>query len=370
MSDPGANNVFVPSAYRPSHRLSAEGDRVVIYDVELFMGYDASIDLGDSKIKDYDEAKVRQVIERTSEYIKRGQRPKLILGHNLKGSTEPGGRPVIGDIPRLRYGTVRGTPAIFGDIEMTPADFERYLRSNAYPRRSAEIWPEGYMSEVALLAGQTPARPLPDTQFARGVLCFARDLPVIQLTEPTTMTDDEKREKELTDLKKLMFEREAEIERLKAEAARHARDAESKDKLARGAEGDRETFEREVERSKERIAALETQLRKEKYGRKLDDLAKAGYQIDPKQVPQMLDRIVAGGPSGDPETEFVYTKSLMHRDPVGLRIDQRYTAAGAVDAKESIERDQKASEIARDRCVAEGNSNNFAKYHEEALKTA
>ena len=183
------------------------------------------------------------------------------------------------------------------------------------------------------------------------------------------MTDDEKRDKELTELKKLMFERDAELERLKGEAARHARAAEDKDKLARGAESDRVTFEREWERSKERIAMLETKLRRETYQHKLDELRKSGYQIEPKKMAETLDRIVAGGPSGDPEIEFNFVKSLLHRDPIGQRIDQRFTVAGAVDASQSFERDQKASEIARDRCVAEGNSDNFAKYHEEALRT-
>ena len=181
------------------------------------------------------------------------------------------------------------------------------------------------------------------------------------------MTDDEKRDKELTDLKKIIFERDAEIERIKADATRFQRTAEARDQQARSAEGDRESFERELQRAKGDIAAMKSQLRKEQYGRKVEDLVKLGYQIDPGRLPEMVDRIVA---APDPEAEFLYTKSLLHRDPIGHRIDQRYTVAGAVDASQSQERDQLASEMARDRCVAEGKSDNFAKYHAEALKTA
>ena len=50
---------------------------------------------------------------------------------------------------------------------MAKKDFDRYLASNRYPRRSAEIWEDGHLSEVALLGRETPARPLRDTKFTR-----------------------------------------------------------------------------------------------------------------------------------------------------------------------------------------------------------
>ena len=50
---------------------------------------------------------------------------------------------------------------------MNQKDFKKYLASNRYPRRSAEIWEDGHLSEVALLGRETPARPLRDTKFTR-----------------------------------------------------------------------------------------------------------------------------------------------------------------------------------------------------------
>jgi hypothetical protein len=56
---------------------------------------------------------------------------------------------------------------IVGDVEMNIKDFKKYLASNRYPRRSAEIWEDGHLSEVALLGRETPARPIRDTKFTR-----------------------------------------------------------------------------------------------------------------------------------------------------------------------------------------------------------
>ena len=53
-------------------------------------------------------------------------------------------------------------------MEVSKPIFDRLIATNAFPRRSAEIWSESnHLSEIALLGRETPRRPLPDTHFAR-----------------------------------------------------------------------------------------------------------------------------------------------------------------------------------------------------------
>jgi hypothetical protein len=168
-----------------SHRLTFDNGKVTIHDLELFVGFDRVFDSGDDdRIKKYDADHVRHVVAATAKYIRRGQRPKLILGHNKAG--DAGDRPAIGDVLDVRFEDMLGVPGIVGDVEMLAEDFETYVKPNRYPRRSAEIWPDGFLSEVALLGSTTPARPVPDTKFARnprpGVETFAREARTVRFT--------------------------------------------------------------------------------------------------------------------------------------------------------------------------------------------
>jgi hypothetical protein len=166
---------------RGSHTVEAlGGDKVRIRDLELFLAFDPSIDPDDDEeIKAFGPEQIDEVLAKTRAYMDRGTNPKLVVQHESEDhETDP---TAVGDVVAVRKKQIHGTTGISGDVEMSRGDFEALIASNRYPRRSAEIWPDGFMSEVALLGRHTPRRPLPDTKFAqRGekVVClrtFAAD---------------------------------------------------------------------------------------------------------------------------------------------------------------------------------------------------
>ncbi len=175
-SDPAAGKITPmeqTTVIAGKHRTTTKGDKVTIHGLELFVGFDPAMDdPEDSKIAEYDADRIAEVVARTQAMMGKGQNPKLILGHN--GDGDGGVKPAVGDILGVQFQMIDGVPGIVGDVEMNRADFEAYVASNAYPRRSAEIWSDGYMSEVALLGGQTPARHLPDTKYTRDGLTVTR----------------------------------------------------------------------------------------------------------------------------------------------------------------------------------------------------
>ncbi|MEE8130178.1 MAG: hypothetical protein V3T48_07820, partial [Vicinamibacterales bacterium] len=64
---------------------------------------------------------------------------KLILGHNADDDSEV--KPAIGDVLSVRSGSVAGVAGIFGDVEMSRPDFDQFVGSNRFPRRSeASDW--------------------------------------------------------------------------------------------------------------------------------------------------------------------------------------------------------------------------------------
>jgi hypothetical protein len=167
-----------------SHTIEKSGEgRVRIKNLELFMGFDPSIDSDDDEsMKQYDNGRVKDIVQRTGKFIKRGSRPKLVIEHEKDGKTT---RPeAVGDITSVRYEERNGVAYVVGDVEMPKEAFESLLATNAFPRRSAEIWKDNHLSEVALLGRDTPRRPLPDTQFTKqgSKMVFERPLGVVALS--------------------------------------------------------------------------------------------------------------------------------------------------------------------------------------------
>ena len=159
---------------QPSHRITEDGGRVTIHDLELFVGHIDGFDDDDSEIKDLDEKKIFEIIEKTERHMAAGSSPKLVLMHQDENGNSP--TESIGDIVKIHSkpitincseGESYEGAGIVGDVEMSKEDFQKYLASNRYPRRSAEIWEDGHLSEVALLGRETPARPIRDTKFTR-----------------------------------------------------------------------------------------------------------------------------------------------------------------------------------------------------------
>ena len=159
---------------RPSHRITEDGNKVTIHDLELFVGHIDGFDDDDGDIKDLDEKKIYEIIEKTKKHISAGSNPKLVLMHQDENGNSP--TESIGDIVNIHSKPIKINcsegdnyegAGIVGDVEMNKDDFQKYLASNRYPRRSAEIWEDGHLSEVALLGRETPARPIRDTKFTR-----------------------------------------------------------------------------------------------------------------------------------------------------------------------------------------------------------
>jgi len=161
-------------AQKPSHRITENGDKVTIHDLELFVGHIDGFDDDDSEVKELDSEAIDGIIKKTKRHMSAGSSPKLVLMHQDENGNAP--TESIGDIVNIHAkpikidcgkGEIYEGAGIIGDVEMSQKDFKKYLASNRYPRRSAEIWEDGHLSEVALLGRETPARPLRDTKFTR-----------------------------------------------------------------------------------------------------------------------------------------------------------------------------------------------------------
>jgi len=159
---------------RPSHTITEDGNKITIHDLELFVGHIDGFDDDDSEIKELDTEAIDGIIEKTKRHMSAGSNPKLVLMHQDENGNAP--TQAIGDIVTVyakpinihcEDGEDYEGAGICGDVEMSREDFKKYLASNRFPRRSAEIWEDGHLSEVALLGRETPARPLRDTKFTR-----------------------------------------------------------------------------------------------------------------------------------------------------------------------------------------------------------
>lgn len=392
----------------PSHRVDSLGDRVVIRGLELFVGFDKSIDDPDDKrVKKYDKKTVQAVIDRTEKFIARGQTPKLILGHNDSESDSSYVRPVIGDITNLQLVEIGEAAGIAGDVTMTNDDFESYLKSNSFPRRSAEIWADGFMSEVALLGSETPARPLPDTRFGRSscssqrVDHFARIYPAL-FAEPSETasgpgpgnthipTAGKKRKNEMPkddDDKTKLAELEDENKKLKAKLAKYEKedepesnqkdddddkeknDHDDKDTNARikSLEKDVAKFKRQAVDSSEQLAAVSSNALRRDIANELDKMARQGYRVGNGQDrDDLIDRIVA---AQDPKAELEFWSKRLPRDPVDLTIDQFGASLGLTGENSDLTVDQQvaASDRAVKRCTDEKKPEMFSKYLGEEL---
>lgn len=151
----------------PSHPVTDGDDKTTVHRVELFMAFDPSIDDGenDPELKKFDNERLKNIVRVTRAHMQRGSFPQVVILHEKKGD-EP--KSAVGRIPAINYEERNGIGYIVGDMEVNTPIFRKLIATNAFPRRSAEIWSESdHLSEVALLGRETPRRPLPDTHFSR-----------------------------------------------------------------------------------------------------------------------------------------------------------------------------------------------------------
>ena len=306
---------------RPGH--------VIIKRLELFCGFDPDTDPPGSPTEKYDATLVRKVVESTQKFIAKRQHPRLILGHNAVENLNTG-KPAIGNVVAVYYEDRDGVGFILGDVEMSREDFDTYIASNRYPRRSAEIWSKQLkLSEVALLGSETPARPLPDTQFNqsdepgdREVFSQAAEHVVFSgFTGVGPSSMPPKGNEDMDDLeksKKAFSDLEAERDELKKKLKKYQEDEKKKDEAEKNSAAEKEKFAAEIQALTERADAAEKAAATERYTRLIDQAEREGFSFGDNRD-AVLDRIVC---SADPDEELKFMKSIATRVPANVVIDQ------------------------------------------------
>lgn len=350
-----------------SHRIREAGDKVTIEGVELFMAFDPEIDDGkaDPELKRFDNNRLLDIVKTTGKHIRRGSFPRIVVMHEKDGK-EP--KSCVGRIPTIRYEERDGVGYIVGDMEVGRDIFDRLIATNAFPRRSAEIWSESdHLSEVALLGRETPRRPLPDTHFARAgqKITFSKSnydlagvggglntfVPATIKEEAAMPSDSDIREQ--LEAMKCAIEGMAESMKKHFGSAEEKGDEEKDDMAGEGmkfaeeaGEGDgvhididshgeekeeEEGEEQEViamrstyairsenARLKARMARLEAEMKREKFAREIDILEQEGYRIPESQRGALLAQLQS---ASDPVALLESWRDLFARDPIGTKID-------------------------------------------------
>lgn len=367
----------------PSHRVSDEGDKVVIHDLEVFCAYDPSIDGDhDEDLTKFDNERVRDIVDSTQRFMAKGSMPRLVVMHERDGG-EP--KSSVGRFTRIRYEERGGVGYIVGDCEVERPVFEKLLATNAFPRRSAEIWQDqNHLSEVALLGRETPRRPLPDTHFARRGerVTFARSLrfdmgtvggglsTYVPGTKDTHMADDIRKEIaalkcDMDEMKSMMkkhfgddgddkkvenadkgddkdemgaddmltqqFAEEAgEGDGVHIDIDSHGGEDDEAEVFPASRPGRRELFamRRENARMARELATMKTELARERFSRDIDAMEQDGYRIPAARRERLIADLIA---SKDPEALIDSWRELFSRDPMGVRIDMSRAAMPAQD---------------------------------------
>ena len=353
-----------------SHPISDQGDKVTIERVELFMAFDPAIDDGeaDPELKRFNNKRLKDIVASTRKHMARGSFPRLVIMHEKDGK-EP--KSAVGRFPTISYEERDGIGYIVGDMEVNRDIFDRFIATNAFPRRSAEIWSgSNHLSEVALLGRETPRRPLPDTHFTRKgekITCSKSNhdlvgaggglntfIPTTTKEEASMASSDDMREEleamkcaisELSDMMKKKF---ADDSTDKDEMA--ADDEEEKDEMAEDEESEgqvhidieaededgemedesviasrRSTYALRSEnaRLKSRFARLEAELKREKFEREVEIMEQEGYRIPDSQREALVGQLQA---SRNPVALLESWRDLFARDPIGTKIDMSRAA--------------------------------------------
>jgi hypothetical protein len=356
---------------KTSHTVAEDGDKVMIERVELFMAFDPAIDDGeaDPELKRFNNKRLKDIVASTRKHMARGSFPRLVIMHEKDGK-EP--KSAVGRFPTISYEERDGIGYIVGDMEVNRDIFDRFIATNAFPRRSAEIWSgSNHLSEVALLGRETPRRPLPDTHFTRKgekITCSKSNhdlvgaggglntfVPTTTKEEASMASSDDMREEleamkcaisELSDMMKKKFaddsddkdEMAADDDEMKDEMAEEDGqvhiDIESHDVEA-GEEDEMEdesviasrrstyALRSENARLKSRFARLEAELKREKFEREVEIMEQEGYRIPDSQREALVGQLQA---SRNPVALLESWRDLFARDPIGTKIDMSRAA--------------------------------------------
>jgi len=361
---------------KTSHAVNEDGDKVTIERVELFMAFDPQIDDSESdpELKRFDNGRLRDIVSSTRKHMARGSYPQLVIMHEKDGD-EP--KSAVGRIPRLSYEERNGIGYIVGDMEVNRDIFDKLIATNAFPRRSAEIWSESnHLSEVALLGRETPRRPLPDTHFSRNgkkIVCSKSNFDLagvgggLNTFVPATIKEEAAMASD-NDMKKEMEAMKCAISDMADMMKRHfgdkpedkvdnAEESEEKEENAgagmkfaeEDGEGDgvhididshkeeeeeeeeeeviasRSTYSLRAEnaRLKARMSRLESAIKREKFAREIDIMEQEGYRIPESQRENLIASLQA---AKDPVSLLESWRDLFARDPIGTKIDMSRAA--------------------------------------------
>ena len=360
---------------KASHTVQDDGEKIKIERVELFMAFDPAIDDGeaDPELKRFNNERLKSIVRATRAHMARGSFPQVVVMHEKNGD-EP--KSAVGRIPTINYEERNGIGYIVGDMEVNKPIFDSLIATNAFPRRSAEIWAESnHLSEVALLGRETPRRPLPDTHFAREgkkITCSKSNFDLAGVggglntfvpattKEEASMASEDYREEleamknaigELADMMKKKFG-EDESEANKDEmSAKTITDMDYKDENAEdgvhidigsheGApdsidlDGEEEeeviasrktaySLRMENARLKSRMSRLESEIKREKFEREINIMEQEGYRIPESQRDNLVASLMT---SNDAVGLLESWRDLFARDPIGTKIDMSRAA--------------------------------------------
>jgi hypothetical protein len=364
----------------PSHQISERNGKVVIHGLEVFCAYDPKIDGDhDAELKRFDNDRVREIVDSTNAYMSKGSMPRLVVMHERDGN-EP--KSSVGRFTKIAYEERGGVGYIVGDCEVEREVFDRLLASNAFPRRSAEIWQDqNHLSEVALLGRETPRRPLPDTNFSRRgeLVTFSRPLRFDMGTvgggqstyvpnEVSQMADDDLREEigslraaleEMKNSYKKQFaededdddkmtmesdaddmlvqqfaEEEGDGDGIHIDIDSHedededegedeiAMQMDEEDKMlfpaSRRGRADIFAMRRENARMARELREMRAELAAEKFSRELDAMEQDGYRIPSEHRPRLISELAA---SREPDNLIEAWRDLFARNATGVRVD-------------------------------------------------
>lgn len=379
----------------PSHRISNDGNKVVIHDLEVFCAYSKKIDGDtDDDLKKFDNDRVRTIVENTNRHMSMGSATRLVVMHEKDGD-EP--KSSVGRFTKISYQERNGVGFIVGDCEVERTVFDKLLATNAFPRRSAEIWQDqNHLSEVALLGRETPRRPLPDTNFNRSgeLVTFSRPLRFDMGTVGgglSTFIPDTKGTKKMdnendTDLRSQVDMLRASLDELNGQFKKRFAEPESdededvregeKDEMSaddmiadqfaeeegdgdgdgvdididlNGEEEDEDLFpasrqgsvdvfamRRENSRMQRELSQIRSDLAKAKFAREIDAMEQDGYRIPAARRGRLIAELSA---SRDPSDLIDTWRDLFARDPMNTRIDMSRSSLpqGDIDAKQIAE---------------------------------
>lgn len=361
---------------KASHNVQDDGEKIKIERVELFMAFDPAIDDGeaDPELKRFNNERLKSIVRATRAHMARGSFPQVVVMHEKNGD-EP--KSAVGRIPTINYEERNGIGYIVGDMEVNKPIFDSLIATNAFPRRSAEIWAESnHLSEVALLGRETPRRPLPDTHFAREgkkITCSKSNFDLAgvggglntfvpaTIKEEASMAskdygaeleamkcaigelaammkkkfgeDEAKDEKDemsaesMTDMEFQAEDNEEGKEGIHIDIGSHDEEApeveEEEEALPVVAARSTYALRSENARLKSRMERLEAEMRREKFSREIDILEQDGYRIPDSQRDNLMAQLQA---SRDPVALLESWRSLFSRDPIGAKIDMSRAA--------------------------------------------